>query len=313
MGNPLQEILRSQPFIVLDGAFGTEIEKTGFSILDPLWSAVALCSRPDLVQQVHRSYLDAGADVITTASYQATVEGVMEKGYTEEEAVNILQSAVLLAKEERDSFWASHSEPHRVRPLVSVSLSLYGAHLLNGTEYHGKYTVDQITISDFHKKYLAIYAKAEPDLFAFETIPCLMEAKAIREALTGYPDGCAMVAFSCRDGLHTCSGDRISDCAAVLDEAPQIAAIGVNCTAPKYVESLIYEIQKATDKPIVVYPNSGEIYDTEARCWRGTQDAYGDYVKIWYDAGARLIGGCCRTTPDDIRAVRGVMERLREK
>lgn len=312
MCGPLKKNLQSQPFLVLDGAFGTEIEKTGFSILDPLWSAVALCRRPDLVRAVHQSYLEAGADIITTASYQATVEGVMEKGYSAEEAVTVLQSAVTLAKEVRDDFWKAHHETGRLRPLVAVSLSLYGAHLLNGTEYHGIYKANEKTIADFHRKYLAMYAEAKPDLFAFETIPCLMEARAIKDALQGYPEGRAMVSFSCKDGAHTVSGDGIQDCARLLDGVPQVAAVGVNCTAPEYVVSLIGEIQKGTDKPIVVYPNSGETYDSVHRCWQGSADSYQSYVKDWYGAGARIIGGCCRTTPGDIRAVRGVMERLQE-
>ena len=92
-----------------------------------------------------------------------------------------------------------------------------------------------------------------------------------------------------------------------------MVAVGINCTAPQYVESLIKEIVKVTDKPVVVYPNSGEDYDAGSKSWEGSAAKYEDYVKIWYEAGARLIGGCCRTGPEDIRKVAAFRKSLIEK
>lgn len=309
--NPLQKILSAQPFIVQDGAFATELERAGFTINDPLWSAIALYKKPELVKKVYRSYLDAGADVIITASYQASVEGFVKKGFTPEHAKELIRLSVSLAKDARDEFWAENTDESRAYPLVAASLGPYGAHLADGSEYRGAYGVPKETITSFHKENLDILAEAVPDLYAFETVPCYLEAEAIADALAGYPEDSAWVAFSCKEGHHTCEGNPITDCAKLLDAVPQVASIGVNCCPPGIVESLVRDIASVTKKIIVVYPNSGETYDPVTKGWIGSPVSYRDYAKIWYDAGARLIGGCCRTTPDDIRAVRRTMESLR--
>ena len=113
----------------------------------------------------------------------------------------------------------------------------------------------------------------------------------------------AWISFSCKDPEHTCGGDDVADCARLLDRESQVAAIGVNCTAPQYVADLIRNIRAHTTKPVVVYPNTGETYDAVTKTWHGSPTPYHDFVRQWYEAGARLIGGCCRTTPDDIRGI----------
>lgn len=159
---------------------------------------------------------------------------------------------------------------------------------------------------------MQVLAEAGPDLFACETIPSLVEALAEADVLSEIPGASGWISFSCKDEFHTCGDDLIGDCAEALDEFPQVKAIGVNCTAPEYVESLIREIRKHTDKPVVVYPNSGEHYDAGSKTWNGASAEYADYVRTWYAAGARLIGGCCRTTPADIRKVAEYRKELLE-
>ena len=84
---------------------------------------------------------------------------------------------------------------------------------------------------------------------------------------------------------------------------PEAAAIGVNCTAPQYVSDLIHTMRQETNKPIVVYPNSGEYYDAATRMWCGTAEDFGTRSREYAAAGARIIGGCCRTTPRDMAAI----------
>lgn len=311
MSNPLQEILKQQPFIVQDGAFATELERAGFVINDPLWSAIALYEKPELVKQVYRSYLNAGADVLITASYQGTVEGFMKKGFSKEKSKDLIRLSVRLAKEVRDEFWADNQDKSRAYPLIAASVGPYGAHLADGSEYRGNYGVSRKTIADFHRENIGILAEEEPDLFACETVPSFLEAQALGDALSSYPESKAWISFSCKDGHHTCEGNPITECAAFLDTVPEVLAIGVNCCPPGIVESLVRDIKSVTDKVIVVYPNSGETYDPASKTWKGSAVSYADYAKSWYDAGARFIGGCCRTTPDDIRAVRNVLDSLR--
>ena len=271
--------LAKYPLLVLDGAFGTELARRGFDTNDELWSAKALFEKPELVEAVHRDYYEAGADISTSASYQATVEGFEKKGFTREQAKELIVRSVRLVQQARD------------------------AYLADGSEYRGDYGASRAELADFHAERLAILVSAGPDILACETLPLLDEARAILDDLRRYPDAGAWISFSCKDAEHTCGGDAIADCARLLDKESQVAAIGVNCTAPQYVADLIRNIRAHTAKPVVVYPNTGETYDAVTKTWHGSPTPYHDFVRQWYEAGARLIGGCCRTTPDDIRGI----------
>ena len=298
--NVIEERLAVQDVIVLDGAFATELEARGFSVNDALWSAKALFERPDLVREVHMDYLRAGADVVTSASYQATVEGFMKRGFSKEEAAALIQKSIQLAQEARDLYLAEREGNGRV-PFVAASVGPYGAYLADGSEYRGDYGIDEDALVAFHAERLALLAEEKPDLLACETLPCLVEARAIvralREREIRIP---AWFSFSCRDAAHISDGMEIAVCARWLDTVPEAAAIGLNCTAPQYVESLIGEIRRETTKPIVVYPNSGETYDASDKSWHGAAEDFGTIARRWRTAGARLIGGCCRTTPREI-------------
>lgn len=308
----ITEILKTYPFIVLDGAFSTELERQGFSINDDLWSAIALYKNPDMVKAVHLSYYRAGSDIVTSASYQATLQGFEKKGFTRDEGKKLLRKSVELVQEARDEYLSSAPEEKRPAPLVAASIGPYGAYLADGSEYKGHYGKTREELADFHRERMQVLAEAGPDLFACETIPSLVEALAEADVLSEISGASGWISFSCKDEFHTCGDDLIGDCAEALDEFPQVKAIGVNCTAPEYVESLIREIRKHTDKPVVVYPNSGEHYDAGSKTWNGASAEYADYVRTWYAAGARLIGGYCRTTPADIRKVAEYRKELLE-
>ena len=306
MDNAIQSILKEFSLVILDGAFSTELERRGCNINDELWSAKILMEQPDMIGKVHADYFAAGADVAITASYQATIEGFMRRGMTKEEALSLIRLSVDIAKKERDEFW-EHSEnrKNRPKPVVAASVGPYGAFLADGSEYRGHYKIDESELRDFHAPRLKALIEAKPDILACETLPCLAEAKAIVAVLQGYPHMSAWISFSAKDEEHISNGEKILDCAAWLDQQDQIAAIGINCTAPQYVKSLIEIIRSQTNKPILVYPNSGEQYDAATKDWHGAsaENSFADYTKQWYKAGARAIGGCCRTTPDDIRAI----------
>ena len=301
--NVIEERLAVQDVIVLDGAFATELEARGFSVNDALWSAKALFERPDLVREVHLDYLRAGADVVTSASYQATVEGFQKRGFSAEEAAALLQTSVHLAQEARDLYLAEHGAGGSA-PLVAASVGPYGAYLADGSEYRGNYGIDEDALTAFHAERLAILAAAHPDLLACETLPCLVEARAVVRALRE-KEICipAWFSFSCRDAAHISDGTPIAVCARWLDSVPEAAAVGLNCTAPQHVEELIRAIRRETEKPIVIYPNSGESYDASDKTWHGAAENFAAAARRWRAAGARIIGGCCRTGPRDIAAI----------
>lgn len=303
--NPIESVLSHYPFMTLDGAMATELERKGCNLADPLWSARVLLEQPELIASVHNDYFKAGADCVITASYQATIEGLRNKGLNQQQALQVISSSVSIAKEARDVFWQKQSEKNRPEPLIAASVGPYGAYLADGSEYRGDYTLRHDSLMDFHRQRIEILIAAKPDILACETIPCLEEALALADLIKDYPNQYCWISFTAKDSHHTCNGEPIGECARQLDQYEQVAAIGINCTPPQYVESLINQIKEATTKPIIVYPNSGDSYDPLTKSWlHNNKDSdFSTMSKTWYQAGARIIGGCCRTTPDDIKSI----------
>ncbi len=304
--NPIETLLHDQPLVVLDGALATELERRGADLRDPLWSAKILLEAPELIRDVHLDYFRAGADCAITASYQASIPGFVARGLSEADAHTLIARSVELAIAARDIFWAEAHEKHgRPKPFVAGSVGPYGAFLADGSEYRGDYDLHEDELIAFHRPRIATLVAAGADMLACETIPCLMEAHALARLLREFPTISAWFSFSARDESHICHGETLAECAALLDDHPQVAAIGVNCTAPQYITGLIHAARSATSKPIVVYPNSGEHYDAATNRWYGEThcDAFGAQAQQWYTAGARIIGGCCRTSPAHISAI----------
>uniref|UniRef100_A0A0D9YFL3 homocysteine S-methyltransferase n=1 Tax=Oryza glumipatula TaxID=40148 RepID=A0A0D9YFL3_9ORYZ len=304
---------------VVDGGLATELEAHGADLHDELWSASCLVSAPHLIRKVHLDYLDAGANIITSASYQATIQGFQARGLSRERSEALLRRSVHIAQEARTIFaegwskgpYANHRSSPRRPVLVSASIGSYGAYLADGSEYTGDYgiSVTKETLKSFHRRRLQVLADAGPDLIAFETIPNKLEAQAYAELLeendVRIP---AWFFFTSKDGHSAASGDPITECAAVADACARVGAVGVNCTAPRLVHGLILSIRKVTSKPVVVYPNSRETYVAETKEWVESEGGASltDFVSCvgkWRQAGAALVGGCCRTSPATVRAI----------
>lgn len=298
--------MRGYALRVLDGGVATELSRQGLDLSDELWSARVLIDAPEAIERVHEAYYLAGADIAITASYQASYAGFAKRGLDADATSALLRRSVQLAQSARDRVsLVLRERQESVRDLlVAASVGPYGAVLHDGSEYHGDYGLSEDELVEFHRNRLAVLISAGPDLLACETIPSRTEAAALVRLLGEHPNAKAWITFTCRDAQHTSAGDNIAECARWLDGVPQIVALGVNCVAPELVESLIHEIRSASTKPIVVYPNSGEVWDASERCWVGESDRFTAYVPSWIEAGATWIGGCCRTTPEDIRRVR---------
>jgi homocysteine S-methyltransferase len=311
MHDPINELLSRRPLIVLDGALATELERRGADLKDPLWSAKYLIERPDIIRSVHFDYFMAGADVATAATYQATFEGFAHRGIIGGQAAQLMRGAVTLARAARDEFWAVESNRiGRECPLVAASVGPYGAMLADGSEYRGHYAASDRALEDFHRPRLAVLADCGADLLACETIPCLREARVLARLLREFPGMSAWISFSCQDESHNSEGEDMADCAAHLAEYRQLAAVGVNCSRPELITPLLRRMRSHTDKPLLVYPNSGERYEAQSKQWSGSAAStrLGHQAREWYAEGARLIGGCCRTTPEDIRGVRSCVD-----
>jgi homocysteine S-methyltransferase len=292
--------------ILLDGGLSNQLEELGCNLNNSLWTAEVLRTNPEAIIQAHFNYLEAGAKIITTSSYQATLKGFKDKGLDKVEAEALILKSVELARVAIERY--SQKYCRQETTLVAASIGPFGAYLADGSEYRGNYTIHERELFDFHEAKIRLLDSASVDLLAFETIPSFSEAKIIAAILesTATP---SWISFSCRDEEHICDGTPIAECTEMLKAVPGIWATGVNCTRPGYVKGLIQKIKnQGWEKKIIVYPNSGEKFNAENKSWENSRDILdNNLVEEWLEAGADIIGGCCRVGPQQISAMNKVL------
>ncbi len=305
--NPITECAKRQRVMVLDGGLATTLEARGWDLDDELWSAKILLEAPDEIQQVHHDFLVAGADCITTSSYQASLPGFRRRGISETQGIELLHQSVRLATNARDAFWSESANCHgRRRPLVAASVGPFGAFLADGSEYTGAYQISDNDLYEFHRTRWHVLAESAADLLACETIPSRQEAGVLMRLLRETPGRWAWLSFSCRDTAHMSDGTRLTDVVRLCDSTPNLAAVGINCTRPEFIAPLLTELRQATGKPLIVYPNSGEQYDARSRTWTAQPSTidWQEAAAGWVQLGAVGVGGCCRVGPAQIANLR---------
>jgi homocysteine S-methyltransferase len=294
----LTDALAAGP-VVLDGGLATELEAAGADLSSALWSARLLRDDPGAIVAAHAAYAAAGAQVATTASYQATFEGFARAGLDERGTERLLARSVVLAREGAPGSW------------IAGSVGPYGAVLADGSEYTGAY-VGEVGVRElraFHRPRMAVLAEAGADVLACETVPAAAEAEALlaEAADLGVPVWLSLTTVVDRDGVvRTRRGEPAEEVFATAAGVDQVVAVGVNCTDPAGVPAAVAAGATA-GKPVVVYPNSGERWDAAARRWTGTPGLPDDAVQTWLEAGARLVGGCCRVGPPDVARIAGMI------
>ena len=303
----LEALERDVP-LILDGGLATQLEAQGCDIGNALWSASLLQTDPGEIVSATRAYLEAGAECVATASYQASREGFAALGLSATAADELMLLSVALARRARQEYLHAHSGCAFVL-LVAASLGPYGAMLHDGSEYKGNYGVAAGALRAFHAPRLALFDNSDADVLALETIPSRLEAEVLAELLAACAKP-AWISFSCRDGAHVVDGTPIEDVAAMFAGHPRVAAVGINCTPPQFVAELVRRIHAVVPgKAVMAYPNSGETYRVEDNSWSGTVTP-GDCAaaaRTWVAAGARIVGGCCRMGPEHIRAMRDAL------
>lgn len=302
-----KDLLDKQEIIILDGALGTELESRGYDVSGKLWSAQYLLDQPQIIQDVHESYVRAGSDIITTSSYQASIPAFIEAGLAPEKAYDLLKETVFLAQKAIENVWQELSpeeQKQRPYPLIAGSVGPYAAYLADGSEYTGDYQLSEGEFQEFHRPRIQALLEVGCDLLAIETIPNGAEAAAILRLLAEeFPQAEAYLSFVAQSENAISDGTKIEELGNLAQESPQALAVGFNCTAPHLIAPLLDRLGQVCNKPFLTYPNSGETYNGLTKTWHDDPEQERSLLensKLWQEQGVRLFGGCCRTRPEDI-------------
>lgn len=311
--HPMLDVIARHGTLIVDGAMSTALEALGADLNDALWSAKILYEAPELIERVHYDYFKAGANAAITASYQATEAGFAKKGFDAARAAELVSLSVELAKKARTKVLAEDASLLKEDLLVAGAIGPYGAFLADGSEYTGNYHLTRDEFVRFHKLRLESLISAGADLLAIETQPRMDEIEAILSMLAGRDVVC-WVTMTLADEGHLPDGTTLEEAARRLDANPHVEAFGLNCIKRELAEPALARLSSQSAKPLIVYPNSGETYDPATKTWHhpvaGGHD-WSHFVPRWQGAGARCIGGCCRTLPRDIVEIAKLLKAAR--
>ena len=272
----------------IDGGLSTALENNGNKLTTSLWTGELIRAAPSEITKAHLDFINAGSQVIITSSYQLSYLGCGKRGWSESETDEALRASTQLAKD------AVNNSGKDVK--VAASVGPYGAALADGSEYKGNYGVSKSVLKDFHAHRLELLIATSPDLLALETMPDTVEVEVLLELLRDCPIP-FWGSYSCKAGNQTNAGQSF---AQAVEIAKSAMAVGVNCTPPELITELL--LSAKSDKPFVVYPNSGRIWDALKKEWIGGKGSGfdQDLINQWQAAGAQYIGGCCGIGPSEI-------------
>jgi len=272
----------------LDGGLSTALENNGNKLTTSLWTGELILVNPSEITKAHLDFINAGADIIITSSYQISYLGYSKRGWSESKTDQALRGSTQLAKD------AVLKSGKSVK--VASSIGPYGAALADGSEYKGNYGVTKSALKDFHARRLEVLISTSPDLLALETMPDTFEVELLLELLSDCPIP-YWVSYSCKAGNQTNAGQSFTEAVSLAKDA---MAVGINCTAPELITDLLLSAEGV--KPFVVYPNSGRSWNAKTKEWEGSSETGFDelLIKSWILAGAQIIGGCCGIGADEI-------------
>ena len=277
--------------IKIDGGLSTALELNGNKLTTSLWTGELIRTAPEQITKAHLDFINAGAQIIITSSYQLSYVGCGNRGWSDLQTDEALYKSTQLAK---DAVAQSGKDIK-----VAASVGPYGAALADGSEYRGNYGVGKSALKEFHEKRLEVLIASNPDILALETMPDTQEVEVLLDLLSDCPIP-YWVSYSCKEGNATNAGQIF---ASAVDLAQSAMAVGINCTAPELITGLLSSAVSST--PYVVYPNSGRKWDATNKVWIGTNEVgFADnLVKEWIDLGAQFIGGCCGIGPNEIASL----------
>ena len=267
--------------IKLDGGLSTALESNGNKLTTSLWSGELIRSKPAEITKAYLDFINAGAQIVITSSYQLSYSGCSNRGWSDAETDQALISSTQLAKD------AITQSGKSVK--VAASVGPYGASLADGSEYKGNYRVSKSALKDFHARRLEILISTSPDYLALETMPDTFEVEVLLELLTDCPIP-FWLSYSCKEGNQTNAGQSFQSAVYLASNA---MAVGINCTKPELITEPLHSTK--SNKPFIVYPNSGRVWDAKNKVWTGSAAAgfSNKLVNEWIETGAEIIGGCC--------------------
>jgi S-methylmethionine-dependent homocysteine/selenocysteine methylase len=291
MTGPLTRLLAQRPLLILDGAMGTELERRGVDIGLPLWSANALIHCPEVVLDIHRDYIEAGADIITTNTFR-TNRRVFKNAGLPDRSLELTTKAVELAHRAREAY------PDRTILVAGSVAPVEDC-------YHPERVPSVSELQDEHGEMCERLARLGVDFLLLETMTTIREASTACAAANAAGRE-VVVSFTCKPDGTLYGGEPLTDAIKTL-AALQPTMFSLNCISPRHLTPLIHQLNAlrsslAQRPPFAVYANVGKPDVREGKMTRDVdEEEYVAFAQEWKRLGASIIGGCCGTTPEYIR------------
>jgi homocysteine S-methyltransferase len=288
---------------LLDGSMSFPMEHLGYNLKNKLWTGMALISDPDIIKNIHKDYINAGADYISTSTYQVSYDRLKNMGYQSSEIKKVFQKSVDLVKE------AIKESGSKKEIKIVGSFGPFASYDPNASEYVGKYNSTDDEIKNFHLNNINIIEETDLDIILYETIPCLREIKVLSKVLS-QTNKEIWISITCNENIEFRDGSSFKEACKIISQIEQITTLGINCFSPLLVEKALKELKKYSNKKTLVYPNSGEQYNPKVKYWSGKNEFNNLMIKNWLSLSPDIIGGCCRVGYNNIKKMREEIDSL---
>lgn len=288
---------------LLDGSMSFPMEQLGYNLKNKLWTGMALISDPDIIKNIHKDYINAGADYISTSTYQVSYDRLQNMGYQSSEIKKVFQKSVDLVKE------AIKESRSKKEIKIVGSFGPFASYDPNASEYVGKYNSTDDEIKNFHLNNINIIEETDLDIILYETIPCLREIKILSKILS-QTNKEIWISITCNENIEFRDGSSFKEACKIISQIEQITTMGINCFSPLLVEKALKELKKYSNKKTLVYPNSGEKYNPKDKYWSGKNEFNNLMIKNWLSLSPDIIGGCCRVGYNNIKKMREEIDSL---
>ena len=288
---------------LLDGSMSFPLEQLGYNLKNKLWTGMALISDPDIIKNIHKDYINAGADYISTSTYQVSYDRLQNMGYQSSEIKKVFQKSVDIVKE------AIKESRSKKEIKIVGSFGPFASYDPNASEYVGKYNSTDDEIKNFHLNNINIIEETDLDIILYETIPCLREIKVLSKVLS-QTNKEIWISITCNENIEFRDGSSFKEACKIISQIEQISTLGINCFSPLLVEKALKKLKKYSNKKTLVYPNSGEKYNPKDKYWSGKNEFNNLMIKNWLSLSPDIIGGCCRVGYNNIKKMREEIDSL---